>query len=435
MISGRYALAGIFVLALALRLALITAHERPLFSDEIDYDQLARTMVATGSFSQDGHPTAYRTVGYPAFVAGVYALGGPDPRRVHVVQAVLSAATSALLFAVAGGGAVGLWAAGIWALYPSAILYTDLVMPESLFVFVLLVALLTWTRVRTPEGGPIALGALLGALALIKPQAVLLLAALPLAARALGRRPTRWGLVLTGAALVLLPWIARNTIRLGRPTLVTSVGANLLIGNNPFATGGYTSRVPPDMRPTSTEETVAEDQAIDEATTYIADDPSRFLKGGIRRLAHLAATEGGMVVWGFHPSPGQSKGRLREKMREVPLGYHLAISGSYVALLLTGLWGSLAAPRSDLKAAFLALLGSWVVVHFVFYGGSRYHFPLMPFFALFAAPVLARATGAAVDPPGRLGKRGRIIFALVTAGLCGVWAGEYWVAFGGSGLG
>lgn len=433
MISGRYALAGIVVLALALRLAFVGSRDRPLFSDEIAYDDLARTMVTTGGYSDEGHPTAYRTIGYPAFVAGIYALAGPEPGRVRAAQAVLGAASSALLYGIAGGGAVGLWAAGIWALYPPAILYTDLLMPESLFVFVLLLALLTWTRARTPEGGPIALGALLGAMTLIKAQAVLLLAALPLAAHALGRRPTRWGLVIAGAALVLLPWIARNTLRFGRPTLVTSVGANLLIGNNPFATGGYTARLPANMKPTSTDEAVAQDQAIEEATTYIADHPGRFFERGVRSLAHLAATEGGMVVWGFHPSPGESKARLREKIREVPLGYHVAISGSYVALLLTGMWGSLAAPRSDLKAAFLALLGSWIAVHFVFYGGSRYHFPLMPFFSVFAASVLAGATGAADQPPLRLRRWGWIAYALLVAGLCGVWAGEYWVVLGGSG--
>ena len=435
MISRRYAaLAGILTLALVLRLAFAGVRDRALFSDEVDYDRLARTLAATGTYQQDGQPTAYRTIGYPAFAAGVYAASGHEPGTVHLVQAALDAASCGLLFAVAGGGAVGLWAAGVWAVYPSAILYTDLLMPETLFVFVFLAAAVAWRRSQSPRGSARAalfLGALLGALALIKPQAVLLLVAFPLAARALGMRPARWGLVLAAAALVLLPWIARNAIRLGRPTLVTSVGANLLIGNNPFATGGYTTRVPPDMRPTSSEEILSEEQAIEEAATYIGSDPAGFLRHGVRSLAHLAATEGGMVVWGFHPSPGESKARLREKMREVPLGDHLAISGGYAVLLLTGLLGLLAAPRSDLKAALLALLGSWIAVHFVFYGGSRYHFPLMPLFAVYAAQVLARAAGGKSAAPGRLTKRGWAAFLTLSAGLLGVWAGEYWVVFRG----
>ena len=434
-LPGRYAaLVAIVSVALVLRLAFAATRDRPLFSDEIDYDGLARTLAATGSYSQDGKPTAYRTVGYPAFVAGIYASAGPKPGHVHLVQAALDAASCGLLFAIAGGGTVGLWAAGIWAVYPSAVLYTDLLMPETLFVFGLLAAVLAWRRGGSSgksARSAIAVGALLGALALIKPQAVLLLVALPLAALGLGLRGTRWGLILATASLVLLPWVVRNAVRLGRPTLVTSVGSNLLIGNNPFATGGYSPNVPPDMRPTASEETLAEDQAIGEATLYISHDPGQFLRHGIRSLAHLAATEGGMVVWGFHPAPGPSKARLRQKIREVPLRDHLAISGGYALVLLTGMLGLLAAPKSDLKAAFLALLGVWIAVHFVFYGGSRYHFPLMPLFALFAAQVMARATSGAEAAPGRLTRRAWVGYLLFTAGLLGVWAGEYWVVFRG----
>ena len=46
----------------------------------------------------DGHPTAYRAVGYPAFLGGIYAVAGREPRVVRVVQAALDTATSLLLF-------------------------------------------------------------------------------------------------------------------------------------------------------------------------------------------------------------------------------------------------------------------------------------------------------------------------------------------------
>ena len=440
--ARRYAiLTAVLTFALALRLVFVVTRDRPLFSDEIDYDRLGRTLAATGSYSEHGAPTAYRTIGYPAFLACVYAAAGAKSGPVAVAQAALGTASCGLLYAVAGGGVAGLWAAGIWAVYPSAILYTDLVMPETLFVFVLLAALLVWRRSASVAGSgagaeagagarvSLTLGALLGVLSLIKPQAVVLLAALPLVAKALGARAPRWGLVMVAASLVLLPWVARNFARLGRPTLVTSVGANLLIGNNPFATGGYSVRIPPDMRPTAREETVAEDQAIEEATTYIAGHPVHFVKRGIQSMAHLVATEAGMVVWGFHPSPGVSKARLREKIREVPVGEHLAISGSYAVLLLTGILGALAAPRDDLKVALIAMVASWLAVHFVFYGGSRYHFPVMPLFALYAGRLAARAQLGPGAVPGTITRRGWAAFVILAAGLFGVWAGEYWVFF------
>ena len=66
----------IAALAFLVRIVFVSVHERPLFSDEVDYDRLGSTLAATGTYSDDGRPTAYRPVGYPGLVAGVYAIGG-----------------------------------------------------------------------------------------------------------------------------------------------------------------------------------------------------------------------------------------------------------------------------------------------------------------------------------------------------------------------
>src|SRR5882672_6687626 len=112
--------AAIMIAAIAflVRLAFVSAHERPLFSDEIDYDRLGATLAATGTYSDEGRPTAYRPIGYPGLIAGVYVVAGRSPRAVHAAQAALGGVSAFLLWLIAGRGRAGLWASGIWALYP-----------------------------------------------------------------------------------------------------------------------------------------------------------------------------------------------------------------------------------------------------------------------------------------------------------------------------
>lgn len=65
--------------------------------DDLDYHNLAKTLLETGRF----HST-YRAPGYPAFVALVYAIFGPRPFAVYAVQCVLFAASLGIIAAVFG---------------------------------------------------------------------------------------------------------------------------------------------------------------------------------------------------------------------------------------------------------------------------------------------------------------------------------------------
>jgi len=412
----------IAVLAFLLRLAFISARERPLFSDEVDYDRLGWTLAETGRYSDEGHPTAYRPIGYPALVAGIYAVAGRCPWAVHVAQAALDSLSVLLLWLLAGGGRAGLWAAAIWALYPSSILYADLLLPETVFTTLLLAgALLAARGAFGSRRGSLLLGGTIGLLVLVKPLALLMLVGLPLAARLDRVRPAHFALLALGASLVIAPWLIRNWIVVGYPTPATSVGANLLIGNNPYATGGYSDRVPPSMIPRESDEGGRDAGEVSSALEYVRKDPVHFIRNGFGKLAHLFGSEGGMIVWGFHPSPGDPSTRLREKYRSLPLWLHAVVSGPYVLAILLGTLGLFVQPRGPTRAYFLAILGASLATYFVFYGGGRYHYPLMPFFVLFAADWLAgrRAAG-----PERPGWKTFAATAIIWEGLLGVWIAE-----------
>jgi 4-amino-4-deoxy-L-arabinose transferase-like glycosyltransferase len=419
--AHRRAIAAIAVLALVLRLAFIAARDRPLVSDEIDYDRLGWTLASTGHYTDDGAPTAYRPIGYPALVAGVYAVAGHRPGAVTILQAFVDAASTVLLFVLAGGGRLGLLAAGLWAAFPLAILYTDLLMPETAFTAILLAAACL-TRRAFPSTAlrALTLGALVGTAALLRPAAFLLIAALPLAFRVEGTRITRAWVVLAGVLLVVGPWIVRNSIVLRYPGPVTSTGANLLIGKHPRATGGYSTDIPPEMVPADGPEGRRDLASIASALDYVGREPGPALVMGFAGIAHLFGSEAGMTVWAFHPDPSDPSTRLREKIRSLPRWLHVVVSGPAMAAMILGVPGFFLFPRGGVRAWFLALLGSLVVAHFIFYGGARYHFPLMPFLVLFAAiPLAGRA--AEIRPPGR---RRDLAMAVAWTCLVGIWAGE-----------
>jgi hypothetical protein len=419
--ARRRAIAAIAVLALVLRLAFIAARDRPLVSDEIDYDRLGWTLASTGRYTDDEAPTAYRPVGYPALVAAVYAVAGHRPEAVHTLQAFVDAASTVLLFVLAGGGRLGLVAAGLWAAFPLAILYTDLLMPETAFTAILLAAACL-TRRTFPSTAlrALMLGVLVGAAALMRPAAFLLIAALPLAFRVEGTRIARAWVFLAGVLLVVGPWIVRNSIVLRYPAPVTSTGANLLIGKHPRATGGYSTDIPAEMIPAAGPEGTRDLASIVSVLDYVGREPGEAMILGFAGIAHLFGSEAGMTVWAFHPDPSDPATRLREKIRSLPPWLHVVVSGPAMATMVMASLGFFLFPRGGVRAWFFALLGSLVVAHFVFYGGARYHFPLMPFLVLFAAvPLAGRA--AEIRPPGR---RRALATAVAWACLLGIWAGE-----------
>jgi hypothetical protein len=426
--GSRRAMLLVALVALVLRLAFVIARDRPLVSDEVDYHRLATTLASTGHYSEDGVPTAYRPVGYPAIVAAVYSIAGPRPEAVHVLQAVVDAGSAVLLIAIAGGGVVGLLAGLFWALFPAAILYTDLLMPETVFTVCLLGAVLLTRRGFPASGGrALAIGLLIGAATLIRPVALLLLAAVPLAAHVTRVTIPRPVPILAGMLLLVAPWLARNAIVLHYPGLVTSTGTNLLIGKHPHATGGYSPNVPAPMIPPPGPEAKRDLASITSALGYIGREPGSSATLGFAGLAHLFGSETGMTVWVFHRDPMDSSTRLRDKIRSLPWWVHVPVSGATMALLLLGTIGFARVPIGPTRGWFLALLVALVATHFVFYGGARYHFPLMPFFVLFTAALVAGLPGS-IRPHGRAAT---VSIAATWAGLLGIWAGEAAILFRG----
>lgn len=244
-VNSHSAPATVFALALAARLLVFwagpaTVPARALDPDSTRYLTLADNLLHTGVFGKaqeegllhvataklqaangtlppaDKHglrPEAYRTPGYPLFLARIDAYGG-DLRTVLVVQNLLDAALAWLVIVLTQAAGVprrGALLAGLaWALHPALIVYDNFILTETLFNVFCLVALAVAVFARSIWGWTAA-GLLLGVATLIRPVGLLYLpAAVALVATGTS---SRWRAALVMAVYsVLLPglWVVRN---------------------------------------------------------------------------------------------------------------------------------------------------------------------------------------------------------------------------------
>ncbi len=381
----------VLVLGLSLRLLFIALNQRPLISDEREYDSLAYSLSTSTSYSFDGAPTAYRPIGYPAIVGALYYMVGHHATAVKCFQAVLDIGTAFLLYLLltSYSNRIRVLAAGLWSFYIPAVLYTNLLMSETASAFLLtLTAFLALRNSEIQYRTLTATGICFGMLVLIKPGVIvlpiLLLFLLPKLNIA---RKSLYPATLA-FLLVLAPWIARNFVLFDRFALSSNGGINLLIGNNPHATGAYGITFDPEILRDSKGEFDTDRLALRWASSYIAQHPVQFALNAAKKLGRFFESEGGLLVLTFHSDPENAAVHYSSKYSSIPLLLTLLTNLPYFLLLTLGIFGFLASHEDPIWWFTLAVLGSWLIVHLVYFGGGRFHFPIMPFAAVFAAVCL-----------------------------------------------
>jgi hypothetical protein len=221
------AVVGLCALALAIRLGFASRAQILVSKDSFEYLQPAWNLLNGLGFD----PLLRRPPLYSLFGATVMGLLGESLAALVFIQHLLGVVAVGLTYwlgRLTFGRAAGLVAGLLVALDSVLILYEHYIQPETLFGLLLLsgclALVLAWRR-----GGSrwyLAAGLLLGLAALTRPVAQLVLAAVPLAiVLERGSLRSSWRpslLVATGAALVLVPWVARNKIVHGTFTVAGS---------------------------------------------------------------------------------------------------------------------------------------------------------------------------------------------------------------------
>lgn len=406
-LARRLLLGAILAAALAVRLAHWWAvRDAPFVAllavDAAEYDRWARELAA-GDWL--GRETFFQAPLYPYLLGVLYRWVGRSLDAVYLLQIVLAVAGCWALYRAGramAGEAVGFAAAALAALYGPFVFYDVQIGKESLAVTAVCFLLWVVAAARRGRGASpwLVAGVLLGALALLRENALLMV---PFLVPLCWSREDRWrglarrgGAMLLGLALALTPVAARNWALGGGPLPTTSQGGvNLYIGNNPEADGTYRPLIPgrqepalerraPELlaeRAVGRELTPAEVSAhwTRRALAWVADEPGAALRLQLRKLA---------MFWSWYEWP-DAVDYYHLRRLSPPLRLAAVELGGVTLLAAAGLWWARRRPAA-LAPALLWVAG-WTAATVVFFLFARYRLPAVPALLLLAAHPLAAA--------------------------------------------
>ncbi len=385
-------LAAILLLALALR-ALVwwLAPHGEWLGDEREYYSAAAILADGRGLAFFDQSIWLRPPLYIAGLAALFRLFGPGVVPVWIVQVALGLATIALVYLLSSlwheRRAVARVAAIFCALYLPFAVYARLLLSETLFTFLIVLAFVALTR-HARGGGWLPLivaGGAFGGAILTRGIALPFLAALPLWALALRerRRPLSWrdgiarsAVVIGVALLVIAPWTARNALAYGRLIPVeTTGGYNFWLG---ALRGQNTGQIDATLREIPNH---GDRQSVAWARGWevVRADPLGYLSKSAREAADLwrinfAAFE--------RLTRGYGLGRVPTPW----LGLTLALDDLlYLAALPLAALGWMNTGRREDRRLLLLWLGWNCVTGALFFAITRFRLPLMPFIFILAA--------------------------------------------------
>lgn len=339
-----------------------------------------------------GHrlPSAFVPPGYTVLVAGAVVASEGHAGVVHIMQAVniLAAAAMTLLLFLLGqelaGPRAGRAAAWVFALYPPMVYAATQVSSANIYLPVGMLALVCLLRAARQPGyvWPLAAGATLGVLCLLRSEAVVLIALsgiwLALVRRRNGLAVGVACLMVVAAAVLPAAWIVRNSVAFDRPvlTVATSGGLNLWIGNHDGATGSQKSYAVP-------AETTRLINAVPKTDTYEVDVDRVYLDEAVRSI--VADPVGTAVL------DVKKLGMALTADFYDPRSLNVVYLTSWPLLVLLALAGMRAArPKAGLAWLLYGMLAFNVVIPVVFFVLARHRLGIESILVVFAGAGLAR---------------------------------------------
>ncbi len=391
----------VFLAALALRLGFLLLAPQPApVADALDYDTLAVNLYSGHGFSLNPDvPTPRRAPGYPFFLAAVYTVFGHSLLAARLLQALLGALTCLLAFRTAErlfGERAGPVAGWLLALYPPLVVYTGLILSETLFTFLLAASILFWLDgVERKSFGHFALAGLsLGLATLTRPVTMVFPAALLLAAALRPGALRLWPVLLAAFLLVFAPWSFRNyrlwgtfktaTTGTGYGFFVTgnmAAGVSFEESHNAYSAKCAAHREPLTYKPGDPSPALQLELELQaEGNRLFKANPAGFLKLALKRLPSFWLTSHSSV-FGVDRSMQEYKAEGAWGRIAARLGL-LLLQAALVWLALLGLWRERARWRET--APLLLLLGLFTA-HVLFDFVPRYHLPVIPQLLAFSA--------------------------------------------------
>ncbi len=362
-----------------LRLATIIFVNPPQVSDARDYDQMAVTLAQTGTFQDGGSVTAYRPIGYVAFLAFIYKIFGHNLFLAQLANMAMDVLILLLLwnlFARWKDEKTALAACAVCAFYLPEAYSVQYLLSEPLFVSLWILSIFLWDKNQKKWASLFFSGLGFGLAALVRPV-LLVWMVIPITIEILRRNWMRSILFPLATAFVLGPWLYRNHEKFGAWVLSTHAGINFWMGANPQANGYY--HLPDSLPFNFTNQGEMERTAWKLGWNYVKSHPLDYLRLGVVKEIVLFGFDYGYILSGLTVKPSYEQ-------------LVWAILGEIMWWILL-FWGGIKAILILCNSKKWAAVGSfiplwtllyWVAVHFFFVGTDRYHHPVVPFFAFLA---------------------------------------------------
>jgi 4-amino-4-deoxy-L-arabinose transferase-like glycosyltransferase len=420
-------LAAIVVIAVVLRLVWIGyANPNPTdgrTDDTLFYYHAAESLAAGKGFtSLIGAQTAQWPPGYPLVLAVIFKLFGQNiflPKLLNVIAAggacLLIYALGAKLF----DRRAGLLGALLFAVFPGQIYFSTLFMTEGFFPAVLCLLIFLFIVWVIEAENPsllrrLILGVLFGAAILTRSEAgVLLVVALivwKLVTPSWRRFAVRSGPFVIAAVAAVAPWTIRNAVVMHAfVPVVSGIGHTLLAGHqsDPYNPYHVFPEIPIQQKyadvPLPEREIMIEREATRQSIKFIVTHPGDELIFPFEKFYHLYRDDGEGAKWVQGAFFDRDTAPLTISLSVQQRLLRIADSYYVVLMLLAGGGLLLAFSLKDKRRLLLVLVvAGWTAAHLAFLPTSRYHAPLTPIFALWAAVFVVAAYDFAAS---RLGRR------------------------------
>ena len=396
---------ALFTLALAVRVTWVLAIDRTgfAFNDALMYHSTAENLSeGHGYVPFTGGPTARWPPGFSTVLGGLYWLFGVHPIVGELFNAVVGAVTVVLLMLIAErvlDRGTAIVAGTMLAVLPGPIMWTDVLVSETLYTALFVAALLILVRARPTWGWLLAFGVAVGIGALVRGEALTWLV-LPVVMwwrlvpwRSLARVML---VAVASAGVVMVPWTVRNAVVMDAfVPVATNASETLWSGHNDDATGAqvyppadYDERFDQALPALELERAKA---LRNDAIEYMVRHPVRELELVPLKLLHLNRGDSYVLDWVNAPGTNEAPPISRiqaERIRVVAdLGYYGLLTLAVLGAVVLGrrFWGSRIGRIAGASfATALFLYG------FLYYGNYRYRLPYEPLMVLVAAALVAR---------------------------------------------
>ena len=469
-----FAVSGLILLAFVLRVLflVLAGVNAPLTGDEFAYQQIAENIAAGRGFWQDNNPFfpgqilyAWQAPLYPLALGALYKIFGVNLFIAKFFGIVISTATVYVMFDLtfhvsrftfhtfrsalenASYARVSLLSSFLLVIYPGFLTNAHLLLSETLFIFLLLLAFdlvarsLSFLATATQNDNPnwlwiFCAGAVWGLATLTRGITLYFtpLFALWLAwvlwrgykgdHKGSPLRPIGAAILFCVATIVVIaPWSARNYFQFHQiVVLETKGGVNLWLGNSPYTPNDFIRNVwkvgvrEPMLDVLPTDELARDRAAYALALNFMRAEPATFFARVPTKFADL---------WGFERSfIDNAEATLRGGGWNSfsKIGSDLFAAFVYMFVMTCGVAGFVFAPPDKWKILFGAFTLYFVFVHLVIFGDGRFHLPLIPFFAMYAAWFMVMVRRVSFSPT----RVGVTLCLILLLGI--VWARELWVA-------